>query len=180
MVNSATRLCLSILLPSISYAWVPDTRTLSNILLLESCVSKITSSLSTTGVSPVSSSDYLKFMARLQNVFCDSISSFTKYFVAGNAILCGSHGCYEVSSMCGSDARPSCVEDHVLRNILVPYDSKQAMNFPSGLMILVVSAAYGLSCTVFYSDDVDWGQSKRETIWAYTNIHEIQVYTICL
>ena len=74
--NSATRLCLSIVLHSILFDWVPDTRTLDTIFLFNSCASKIKSSSSTTGVSPGFSSYCLKFMARLE-MFHDSISSFT-------------------------------------------------------------------------------------------------------
>ena len=76
VTNSATRLCSSIVLPSILFDWFLHTHKLSTILLLNSCVLKITSSSSTNGVSPESSSDSLKLMARLK-IFCDSIFSYT-------------------------------------------------------------------------------------------------------
>ena len=69
VTNSATRLYSSIVVPSILFAWVSDTLTLATILLFNSCVPKITFSSSKTGVSPGSSRDCLKFMARLE-MFC--------------------------------------------------------------------------------------------------------------
>ena len=136
--NSTTRLCLSIVIPLISFYWVPDTHTLATILLLTSYVWKITSFSYKTGLSLGPFIDCMKFMA-IPEMFCDSISSFTEYFVAVNAILCGSHGCIGMSSMCGKYARSFFVIDFVLINIFVHSESKQAMNFSSGLMIIIGS-----------------------------------------